>query len=82
MGNPGVVAITNLLHNKQGFMLVAGVNDLFVVSIGSGSSACAATITSSTGWQMPKLHHVDRDLRGVVGVFVEQGRGRPLLHRP
>nr|AGH68276.1 PLP6 [Triticum aestivum] len=39
MGNPAAAAITHVLHNKQEFPLAAGVDDLLVVSIGSGSSS-------------------------------------------
>ncbi|KAJ1266339.1 hypothetical protein BS78_08G143400 [Paspalum vaginatum] len=52
MGNPTAAAITHVLHNKQEFPLAAGVDDLLVVSIGSGSSA-AACATPSAGWRTP-----------------------------
>uniref|UniRef100_A0A0D9YS67 Uncharacterized protein n=1 Tax=Oryza glumipatula TaxID=40148 RepID=A0A0D9YS67_9ORYZ len=42
MGNPTAAAITQALHNKQEFPLAAGINDLLVVSICSGSSSTAA----------------------------------------
>jgi hypothetical protein len=38
MGNPAAAAITHVLHNKQEFPLAAGVEDLLVLSIGSGVS--------------------------------------------
>nr|XP_034586145.1 patatin-like protein 3 isoform X2 [Setaria viridis] len=56
MGNPAAAAITHVLHNKQEFPLAAGVDDLLVVSIGSGSSAgagAAASATPSAGWRTP-----------------------------
>jgi hypothetical protein len=55
MGNPTAAAITHVLHNKHEFPLAAGVDDLLVVSIGSGSSAgTAATATPSAGgWRTP-----------------------------
>ncbi|KAG8049236.1 hypothetical protein GUJ93_ZPchr0009g950 [Zizania palustris] len=52
MGNPTAAAITHVLHNKQEFPLAAGVDDLLVVSIGSGSSSISATTTSSI-WRTP-----------------------------
>jgi patatin-like phospholipase/acyl hydrolase len=51
MGNPTAAAITHVLHNKKEFPLAAGVDDLLVVSIGSGSSAGAAA--PSPGWRTP-----------------------------
>ncbi|KAF6139716.1 hypothetical protein GIB67_006664 [Kingdonia uniflora] len=36
MGNPTAAAITHVLHNKQEFPFVRGVEDLLVISIGSG----------------------------------------------
>ncbi|KAG2536442.1 patatin-like protein 3 [Panicum virgatum] len=42
MGNPAAVAITHVLHNKQEFPLATGVEDLLVLSIGSGASATAS----------------------------------------
>ncbi|RLM99766.1 patatin-like protein 3 [Panicum miliaceum] len=55
MSNPAAAAITHVLHNKQEFPLAVGVDDLLVVSIGSGSSAAAvaASATPSGGWQTP-----------------------------
>ncbi|KAL5205937.1 hypothetical protein ABZP36_034146 [Zizania latifolia] len=55
MGNPTAAAITHVLHNKQEFPLAAGVDDLLVVSIGSGSSsgATATSSTPSSGWRTP-----------------------------
>ncbi|CAN6304823.1 unnamed protein product [Urochloa humidicola] len=38
MGNPAAAAITHVLHNKQEFPLAAGVEDILVLSIGSGAS--------------------------------------------
>ncbi|KAE8669206.1 Patatin-like protein 8 [Hibiscus syriacus] len=37
MSNPTVVAITHVLHNKQEFPFVQGVEDLLVLSLGTGS---------------------------------------------
>ncbi|KAL6847219.1 hypothetical protein ACP4OV_023072 [Aristida adscensionis] len=51
MGNPAAAAITHVLHNKQEFPLAAGVEDLLVVSIGSGSSSGSAAPTA--GWRTP-----------------------------
>ncbi|KAL5223982.1 hypothetical protein ABZP36_010621 [Zizania latifolia] len=51
MGNPAAAAITHVLHNKQEFPLAAGVDDLLVVSIGSGSSS--GTAAPSAGWRTP-----------------------------
>ena len=46
-----------LLHNKQEFPLAAGVDDLLVVSIGSGSSSGTASPGNATpsagGWRTP-----------------------------
>ena len=42
MGNPAAAAITHVLHNKQEFPLATGVEDLLVLSIGSGASAAAS----------------------------------------
>ncbi|XP_020402122.1 patatin-like protein 3 [Zea mays] len=55
MGNPAAAAITHVLHNKREFPLAAGVDDLLVVSIGSGSSFASAAAASapSTGWRTP-----------------------------
>ncbi|GJM95165.1 hypothetical protein PR202_ga11873 [Eleusine coracana subsp. coracana] len=54
MGNPAAAAITHVLHNKQEFPLAAGVDDLLVVSIGSGSSAGAGGAAApSPGWRTP-----------------------------
>ncbi|KAI4988160.1 hypothetical protein ZWY2020_029790 [Hordeum vulgare] len=56
MGNPAAAAITHVLHNKQEFPLAAGVDDLLVVSIGSGSSSggtASGSATPSAGWRTP-----------------------------
>ncbi|XP_071732917.1 patatin-like protein 7 [Rutidosis leptorrhynchoides] len=39
MSNPTAAAITHVLHNKQEFPLVRGVEDLLVLSLGSGQVA-------------------------------------------
>ncbi|CAN6291802.1 unnamed protein product [Urochloa humidicola] len=38
-GNPAAAAITHVLHNKQEFPLAAGVEDILVLSIGSGAAS-------------------------------------------
>jgi hypothetical protein len=58
MGNPAAAAITHVLHNKQEFPLAAGVDDLLVVSIGSGSSSggtasSGSATPSAGGWRTP-----------------------------
>jgi len=47
MGNPAAAAITHVLHNKQEFPLATGVEDILVLSIGTGASATAATRSPS-----------------------------------
>ncbi|KAJ1702737.1 hypothetical protein LUZ63_002516 [Rhynchospora breviuscula] len=50
MGNPTAAAITHVLNNKKEFPLAGGVDDLLVVSIGSGDAGCAkATGEASEG---------------------------------
>ncbi|CAL4927687.1 unnamed protein product [Urochloa decumbens] len=46
LGNPTAAAITHVLNNKREFPLAAGVEDLLVVSIGSGETRGAAASTS------------------------------------
>ena len=57
MGNPTAAAITNVLHNKQEFPLATAIDDVFVVFIGSGSSAGTTAAASATpsagGWRTP-----------------------------
>ncbi|CAL4926367.1 unnamed protein product [Urochloa decumbens] len=48
MGNPAAAAITHVLHNKQEFPLAAGVEDLLVLSIGSGAASASASDGSRT----------------------------------
>ncbi|KAF8683048.1 hypothetical protein HU200_045032 [Digitaria exilis] len=48
MANPAAAAITHVLHNKQEFPLASGVEDLLVLSIGSGAS-----FTASDGSRTP-----------------------------
>jgi len=36
MSNPMAAAITHVVHNKQEFPLVVGVEDLLVLSVGTG----------------------------------------------
>lgn len=42
MSNPTAAAITHVLHNKQEFPFVRGVEDLLVVSLGCGAAGSAA----------------------------------------
>ncbi|KAF7068031.1 hypothetical protein CFC21_073830 [Triticum aestivum] len=44
LGNPTAAAITHVLNNKRGFPLVSGVEDLLVMSIGSGQGASTSEI--------------------------------------
>ncbi|XP_028554941.1 patatin-like protein 3 isoform X1 [Dendrobium catenatum] len=50
MPNPAAAAITHVLHNKQEFPFAAGVDDLIVVSLGSGeqdiAGGCATPSTA------------------------------------
>ncbi|XP_072954380.1 patatin-like protein 3 [Typha angustifolia] len=49
MGNPTAAAITHVLHNKQEFPFVAGVEDLVVLSIGSCAAAREAELLRIAG---------------------------------
>jgi patatin-like phospholipase/acyl hydrolase len=42
MGNPTAAAVTHVLHNKQEFPLAASVDDILVLSIGTGTSPAAS----------------------------------------
>nr|CAB3498655.1 unnamed protein product [Digitaria exilis] len=57
MGNPAAAAITHVLHNKQEFPLAAGVEDILVLSIGTGSSA---TISSGLNTPIPTQRDLAR----------------------
>jgi hypothetical protein len=48
MGNPASAAITHVLHNKQEFPLAVTMDDILVLSIGTGGSS-----TSGNGWSTP-----------------------------
>lgn len=48
MGNPTAAAITHVLNNKQEFPFAAGVQDLLVVSLGSGEVHAAGGIGGAT----------------------------------
>jgi hypothetical protein len=47
LGNPTAAAITHVLNNKSEFPLAVGVEDLLVVSIGSGEGAAAGVASTS-----------------------------------
>ncbi|VAI36323.1 unnamed protein product [Triticum turgidum subsp. durum] len=51
MGNPASAAITHVLHNKQEFPLAVSMDDILVLSIGTGASSSAATC--GNGWSTP-----------------------------
>lgn len=53
MSNPAAATITHVLHNKQEFPLATGVDDLLVLSIGTGASSSSAI--SGAGWNTPML---------------------------
>ena len=42
MGNPAAAAFTHVLHNKQEFPLATSVEDILVLSIGTGASTTTA----------------------------------------
>ncbi|XP_020584922.1 patatin-like protein 6 [Phalaenopsis equestris] len=48
MSNPTAAAITHVLHNKQEFPFVRGVEDLMVLSLGCGAAA-AASLPKTSG---------------------------------
>ncbi|KAM0903588.1 hypothetical protein ACQ4PT_018549 [Festuca glaucescens] len=50
MGNPASAAITHVLHNTQEFPLAAGMDDILVLSIGTGGSS---TSSGAHGWSTP-----------------------------
>lgn len=47
LGNPTAAAITHVLNNKRDFPLAAGVEDLLVISIGSGEAAAGGGASTS-----------------------------------
>ncbi|MBA0589956.1 hypothetical protein Gorai_018678 [Gossypium raimondii] len=49
MNNPTAAAITHVLHNKRDFPSVNGVEDLLVLSLGSGPSSCGKSKVSNNG---------------------------------
>ncbi|VAI21527.1 unnamed protein product [Triticum turgidum subsp. durum] len=51
MGNPASAAITHVLHNKQEFPLAVSMDDILVLSIGTGASSSAASC--GNGWSTP-----------------------------
>jgi hypothetical protein len=50
MGNPASAAITHVVHNKQEFPLDAGMDDIIILSIGTGGSS---TSSGAHGWNTP-----------------------------
>ncbi|CAL9757413.1 unnamed protein product, partial [Musa acuminata subsp. burmannicoides] len=44
MSNPAAAAITHVLHNKQEFPFVRGVEDLMVLSLGCGATGAATVV--------------------------------------
>ncbi|KAL6637238.1 hypothetical protein ACP70R_024810 [Stipagrostis hirtigluma subsp. patula] len=63
MGNPAAAAITHVLHNKQEFPLAAGVEDILVLSIGTGSSAA---VSCGSNTPMPTRSPSPRELARVT----------------
>ncbi|CAN6287437.1 unnamed protein product [Urochloa humidicola] len=66
MGNPAAAAVTHVLHNKQEFPLAAGVEDLLVLSIGSGASAATISDGSRTPMPMPTRSPSPREVARVT----------------
>uniref|UniRef100_A0A0D9ZAX5 Patatin n=1 Tax=Oryza glumipatula TaxID=40148 RepID=A0A0D9ZAX5_9ORYZ len=60
MGNPAAAAITHVLHNKQEFPLAITVDDILVLSIGTGAS------TSATATPMPTRSPSPREMARVT----------------
>ncbi|MQM23161.1 hypothetical protein Taro_056226 [Colocasia esculenta] len=48
MSNPATAAITHVLHNKQEFPFVRGVEDLLVLSLGCGGAVSVATPSAAS----------------------------------
>ncbi|RLN16085.1 patatin-like protein 3 [Panicum miliaceum] len=63
MGNPAAAAITHVLHNKQEFPLATGVEDILVLSIGTGASA---SVSCGSNAPMPTRTPSPRDLARVT----------------
>ncbi|XP_062215132.1 patatin-like protein 3 [Phragmites australis] len=63
MGNPAAAAITHVLYNKQEFPLATGVDDILVLSIGTGTSA---TVSSGLNTPMATRSPSPRDLARVT----------------
>ncbi|CAN6304231.1 unnamed protein product [Urochloa humidicola] len=63
MGNPAAAAITHVLHNKQEFPLAAGVEDILLLSIGSGASTA---VSCGANTAMPARSPSPRDLARVT----------------
>ncbi|GJN23958.1 hypothetical protein PR202_gb11659 [Eleusine coracana subsp. coracana] len=61
MGNPTAAAITHVLHNKQEFPLATSVDDVLVLSIGTGTTSSAA-VTSGSNTPMPTRSPSTREL--------------------
>ncbi|CAL9109400.1 unnamed protein product [Musa textilis] len=55
MSNPAAAAITHVLHNKQEFPFVRGVEDLMVLSLGCGEAGGAAAAPLVSGAENRKL---------------------------
>ncbi|KAL6894610.1 hypothetical protein ACP4OV_008708 [Aristida adscensionis] len=73
MGNPAAAAVTHVLLNKQEFPLATGVEDILVLSIGTGSSP---TISGGSDTPMPARSPSPRELarvtaEGVAGMVDE-----------
>ncbi|CAL4918060.1 unnamed protein product [Urochloa decumbens] len=73
MGNPAAAAITHVLHNKQEFPLATGVDDILVLSIGSGATAA---VSCGANTPVPARSPSPRDLErvtaeGVAGMVDE-----------
>ncbi|KQK14014.1 patatin-like protein 3 [Brachypodium distachyon] len=49
MSNPASAAITHVLHNKQEFPLALGMDDILLLSIGTGASSSG----TNNGWNTP-----------------------------
>ncbi|KAJ1294426.1 hypothetical protein BS78_01G145500 [Paspalum vaginatum] len=64
MGNPAAAAVTHVLHNKQEFPLANGVDDVLVLSIGTGASATVSTHGVTT--PMPTRSPSPRELARVT----------------
>ncbi|KAL6894608.1 hypothetical protein ACP4OV_008706 [Aristida adscensionis] len=63
MGNPAAAAITHVLLNKQEFPLVTGVEDILVLSIGTGASA---SLSGGANTPLPTRSPSPRELARVT----------------